>query len=244
MTTILVTGGTGTLGRPTVEKLRAAGHDVRVLSRRGGEGRTRGELLTGEGIPEALAGVDTVVHLATHQRKDVALARTVLEHASGIRHLVLVSIVGVDQIPLPYYKGKVEIERLVAASGVPHTIQRITQFHDFVDMFLRVQRFSPVILAPSFRLQPIDVRDAADRLVELCEADAAGRAPDIGGPEQRAVRELAIAWKEARGSRRPVVPLRLPGRTFAAYGAGHQLVPGPAFGTTVFEEFLARKYGG
>lgn len=243
MAIIVVTGGTGTLGRPTVEKLRAAGHDVRVLSRRRGEGLATGDLLTGEGIAEALAGVDTVVHLATHQTKDVAIARTLIEHASGIRHLVLVSIVGVNDIPLGYYKGKVEIERLVAASGIPHTIQRITQFHDFVDMFLRLQRFSPVILAPSFSLQPIDVRDAAARLVELCEADAAGRAPDIGGPQQRTVRDLAGAWKAAKGSRRPLVPLRLPGRIFAAYAAGHQLVPGDPYGTIVFEDFLAELYG-
>lgn len=243
MTEILVTGGTGTLGRPTVEKLKAAGHQVRVLSRRSGAGLSTGDLLTGDGIREALAGVDTVVHLATHQSKDVAIASTLLQHAKGIRHLVLVSIVGIDDIPLGYYKGKVEIERLVAQSGVPHTIQRITQFHNFVDMFLRLQRFSPAILAPSFSLQPIDVRDAARHLVELCEADAAGRAADIGGPEQRTVRDLAGAWKAAKGSRRPLAPLRLPGKTFAAYGEGHQLVPGPAYGTIVLEEFLAGRYG-
>lgn len=243
MTTILVTGGTGTLGRPTVEQLRAAGHNVRVLSRRSGPGLTTGDLRTGDGIREALAGVDTVVHLATHQTRDVELASTLLKHGSGIRHLVLVSIVGIDDIPLPYYKGKVEIERLVKASGIPHTIQRITQFHDFVDMYFRLQRFSPVIAVPPLSVQSIDVREAAGRLVELCEADAAGRAPDIGGPEQRTVRDLARSWKRAKRSRRALMPLRLPGKIFAAYAAGHQLVPGTPFGTIVFEDFLARKYG-
>src|SRR5215218_10286539 len=133
--TTLVTGATGTLGAPTVAGLRAAGHDVRALSRRSGPGLVTGDLLTGEGIAPALADATVVVHLATsRRRKDVAIARTLLDAAAQARpeHLVLMSIVGIEHIPLGYYRDKVEVERLVTESGVPHTILRATQFHDLV----------------------------------------------------------------------------------------------------------------
>src|SRR3712207_5449022 len=101
----VVTGATGALGVPTVERLRAAGHDVRGLSRRSGPGLVTGDLLTGAGIDAAMDGADTVVHLATGlRRKDAVIARTLLDAArlAGVGHLVLISIVGVDRIPLGY----------------------------------------------------------------------------------------------------------------------------------------------
>jgi uncharacterized protein YbjT (DUF2867 family) len=242
MATILVTGGTGTLGRPAAARLRAAGHDVRVLSRKSRPGLVTGDLLTGKGIRQAATGADTVLHLATG-RKDVALSSTLIDAARevGIAHLVLISIVGIDQIPLGYYRGKLEIERLVTNSKLPHTILRATQFHNLLEMLFRAQRFSPVVFGPSFTLQPIAVEDIADRLVELVAAGPAGRVPDVGGPQQRTVPELAEAWKLARRSRRPIAPVKIPGKTFAAYAAGHALVSGPAYGSRTFEDFLAER---
>jgi uncharacterized protein YbjT (DUF2867 family) len=242
MGTILVTGGTGTLGRPSVVRLRAAGHDVRVLSRKRGPGLVTADLRTGEGIQQAMTGADAVLHLATG-RKDVALARTLIDTAreAGIAHLVLISIVGIDQIPLGYYRGKLEIERLVTESTLPHTILRATQFYNLLEMLFRAQRFSPLVFAPSITLQPIAVEEVADRLVELIAADPAGRVPDVGGPQERTVPELARAWKLARRSRRPVVPVKLAGKTFAAFAAGHALASGPAYGTRTFEDFLAER---
>ncbi|TYP86594.1 uncharacterized protein YbjT (DUF2867 family) [Blastococcus xanthinilyticus] len=244
MAMILVTGATGTLGVPTVDRLAAAGHDVRALSRRSGPGLVTGDLLTGEGIDAAVNGVDTVVHLATGlRRKDVVIARTLLDASrrAGVEHLLLISIVGIDHIPLGYYRDKVEIERLVADSGVPHTILRATQFHTLVDQLFTVQRRLPVLLAPSFRVQPIAPSEVADRLVELASSAPAGRVPDIGGPAVRPLPELAQVWATARGIRRRVVPARLPGRVFAGYRAGHDLVPGPPYGRVTFEEYLAAR---
>jgi uncharacterized protein YbjT (DUF2867 family) len=249
MTTILVTGGTGCLGRPTVARLRAAGHDVRSLSRRTGPvtdghvtgGHVTGDLLTGVGIQDAVAGVATVLHLATgRDRKDVQAARTLLDaaEAAGVEHLVLISIVGIEEIPLAYYRDKVVIERLVTDSAVPHTILRSTQFHNLVDEILSAQRFSPILLAPKQTLQPIAVEDVADRLVELAGSDPAGRVADIGGPQRRTFPELAKVWAAAKGTRRPVWPVKLPGKVFAAYAAGHNLVPGPPYGRLTFEDYL------
>lgn len=239
MVAVLVTGGTGTLGRPTVARLQEAGHDVRVLSRRNAPGLATGDLATGQGLPAALEGRTTVLHLATSSRDDEATASLVrAATAAGIEHLVLISIVGVDRIPLPYYRRKLESERIVAASGVPYTVLRATQFHDLVARLFAAQRWSPVLVAPAFRLQPVDVREVATRLAELCAGPPANRVPDIGGPETLPAPALGRLWAVGVGSRRPVLPLRLPGRTFAAYRAGHNLVPGPPFGRRTFAEYL------
>ena len=242
--TILVTGATGTLGTATVARLRAAGHDVRALSRRTGPGLVTGDLLSGDGLAAALDGVGTVVHLATG-RDDVRATGNLLEAArvAGVEHLVLISIVGIDGIPLGYYRQKLEVERLVTGSGVAHTVLRATQFHTFVERLFTAQRWLPAVLAPAFALQPIAVEEVADRLVELAGASPAGRVPDIGGPVRASGPELAAAWARARGVRRPILPLRLPGATFAGYRAGHQLVDGPAYGAVTFEEHLAARVG-
>ncbi len=242
MRTILVTGGTGTLGRPTVARLRGAGHDVRVLSRRRGPGLLTGDLCTGVGLREAVNGVDTVVHLATSLgRRDVTQAMHLVEavRPSGVEHLVIISIVGVDRIPMPYYRAKLESERLIAESSIPYSVLRSTQFHQLLNQIFSVQRFLPVTVAPSVTLQPIDVEDVAGRLTDIVKAPSAGRLPDIGGPEQQPVPELARQWKAARGSGRPVVPVRLPGKAFRAYAAGDALVDGASYGRRTFDQYLS-----
>ena len=245
MSSILVTGGTGRLGTPTVTRLRSAGHDVRVLSRRAGPGHVIGDLQTGAGITQAVAGVATVVHLATRNgRGDVAPTRLLLEacRAAGVGHVVFMSIVGVDRIPLGYYREKLTIEDLLGSSGMPHTILRATQFHELVAGLFSAQRYLPVIFAPRISFQPISVQDVAARVAELAGADAAGRVPDIGGPETLQARELARQWEVAASVRRRIVSFSLPGKTFAGYAAGHNLVPGQAYGSGTFGDFLAERY--
>jgi uncharacterized protein YbjT (DUF2867 family) len=244
MTPLLVTGATGTLGVPTVSQLRAAGADVRSLSRRSGPGLVTGDLVTATGLEAALDGVGTVLHLATG-RKDVLAARNLAAaaRAGGVRHLMFISIVGVDSIPFPYYRAKLAVEREIESSGVPYTVLRATQFHAFVVSLLAAQRRLPALLAPAFSVQPIAVEEVAARLVELATDAPAGRVPDIGGPAVRPLPELARVWAGAAGVRRPVLPLRLPGRTFRAWTAGHGVVPGPAYGRIPFEEYLASRYG-
>jgi uncharacterized protein YbjT (DUF2867 family) len=245
MPTILVTGGTGTLGRPTVAHLHAAGHQIRVLSRKPGRDLVTGDLNTGEGLTEAVKGADVVVHLATSRgRGDINQTKNLLHALEGTdTHIVVVSIVGVDRIPLGYYRDKVEVEGLVARSGLPFTILRATQFHQLADEIFAAQRFLPVLLAPAITLQPIAVEDVAARLAELVTGEPAGRVPDIGGPERLSVPDLARAWKQANHSRRPVVPLKLPGKIFRGYASGEAIVPGTPYGRRTFAEFLVDRYG-
>ncbi|MGY4766638.1 SDR family oxidoreductase [Kribbella sp. CWNU-51] len=250
MTSILVTGGTGTLGRPTVAHLLATGHNVRVFSRRAGPDRASGDqptgpdwmtgdLATGAGLTAAVDGADVIVHLATSLgRRDIQHARNLLAAIPGTTHLVVMSIVGIDQIPVSYYRQKLTVEHLVAESGVPYSIQRATQFHNLIDRIFTAERFLPALLAPAVTLQPIAVEDVAVRLGELViKPPIDGYAPDIGGPERRPVPELARAWSH----RRRVLPLRLPGKIFRAYASGSALVDGTPYGHITFEDYLGAK---
>jgi uncharacterized protein YbjT (DUF2867 family) len=148
------------------------------------------------------------------------------------------SIAGIDRIPLAYYQHKLEAERLVE-SRASYTILRATQFHTLLDRVFSLKL--PAIFAPAAALQPIAVSDVATRLTELVDEPVIGRASDIGGPETRPVPVLARAWKAARGSRRPVVPVRVPGKVFRAFVDGHATVDGPPYGMTTFEDYLGGK---
>ncbi|MFD9128892.1 SDR family oxidoreductase [Kitasatospora sp. NPDC059571] len=256
MTTILVTGGTGTLGRLVTERLRSDGHDVRVLSRSARPYAV--DLRTGNGLAEAVNGVDTVVHCASSTRGgDEEAARRMIGTArrAGVRHLVYISIVGVDRVPLGYYRTKLAVEKLVEESGLGWTVLRTTQFHDLVLQFLQTSAKLPVLLLPAgVADQPIDAAEVADRLAELATAAPSGtglptaggwgRVPDMGGPEVRTLQDLARAYLGASGRRSPVLGVRLPGRTYRAFRAGGHLTPERAVGQGTFEQFLAARLPG
>ncbi|MGQ4384512.1 SDR family oxidoreductase [Streptomyces sp. SAS_270] len=244
MTTILVTGGTGTLGRLVAERLRAEGHEVRVLSRHSQPYAV--DLREGGGaLDTAVEGVDTVVHCATTQRGgDEEAAAHLIEAArtAGVSHLVYISIVGVDVVPLGYYRTKLAVERVVQESGLGWTILRTTQFHDLPVMLFRSLAKLPVMLLPAgIGDQPIEVAEVAVRLAELAVGAPAGRVEDMGGPEVRTLRELAHAYLRATGRRRPIVSVPLPGKAVRGFRAGGHLAPERAVGKGTFEEYLAAR---
>ncbi|MFI0977183.1 SDR family oxidoreductase [Streptomyces sp. NPDC021093] len=247
---ILVTGGTGRLGSVLVDRLLAAGHTVRVLSRGprpAGPAQppehTVGDLLTAQGLDRALDGISTVVHCATgNNRTDVDATRHLVAAASraGRPHLIYPSIVGVDRVPLPYYGAKLACERLLADSGLPWTVLRATQFHELIVWMCSAQRLLPAVLMPAgVSFQPIGTDDVADRLVSLAGTEPQGRADDMGGPEVRTATDLARAWAKAYGRRRPVLAVPVPGAVLRAYRRGDHLTPGHAVGRTTFAQYLA-----
>ncbi|GAA2760759.1 SDR family oxidoreductase [Actinopolymorpha rutila] len=247
---ILVTGGTGLLGRLVVRRLLDAGTEVRVTSRRARPADDRSpyawataDLRSGTGVAEAVAGVDAIVHCATAfgRQQEVQLVRTLVEAAGrgGSPHLLYTSIVGVDRVPLPYYKGKLAAEQMVQASGLPHTVLRATQFHDLLRAVFASAARVPVMPVPDFRFQPVDAGEVADRLATLAIGEPVGRAPDVAGPEVRHASEFAGAYLRASGRRRRILPMRLPGKTFGAYRAGAHLAPDHAVGKVTFEDYLA-----
>jgi uncharacterized protein YbjT (DUF2867 family) len=240
--TILVTGGTGILGRPTVALLTAAGHNVRILSRTPGAHRVTGDLTTGAGLAEALTGVDTVLHLATSaSKKDVAQTQRLVTAAAaaGVTHLIYISIVGVDVVPYVYYRAKFACEQLIESSGIPFTILRATQFHSFVAMIPRAQRRLPVIFSLNLPDQPIAVEEVAERLVELVAAGPSGHVADIAGPEQLTLRSAIASWQEAAGTHKPVWTIPLGGGMARAMRAGAHMTGLPGYGKGTFAEYAA-----
>ena len=246
---LLVTGATGTLGKRVVPAALGAGHQVRALSRRersngsGTDWRT-GDLLAGTGVDAAVDGVDVIVHCATQPTggKDIKSIENLIAAArrAGVGHIVHVSIIGIDRIPLPYYKTKLGVEHALAASDIGHTVLRAAQFHELIETIFAIQRFSPVLWTlRGVRFQPIDTRDVAARLAELAHAEPAGRVADIGGPAVHTHADLARMFLAARGSRRGVVQAPVPGRIVAGYRAGANLAPDNAVGTIGFEDYLA-----
>jgi uncharacterized protein YbjT (DUF2867 family) len=247
---VLITGATGTLGHRVVGGATEAGHRVRALSRRSHGGYTgvhwhQGDLLSGEGIASAVDGIDTVIHCATQgtRSKDVVSATNLISAArrAGVGNIIYVSIVGIDRIPLPYYKSKLRVERALEASGLGHTIIRFTQFHDLIERMFSVQRFSPALVAiKGVRFQPIDTSDVAGSLVSLIDKGPAGRVEDIGGPAVYDHDELGRMYISSLNSRRRVLSLPMPGGVVAGLRSGANLVPGNPIGTIGFAEYLAR----
>jgi uncharacterized protein YbjT (DUF2867 family) len=237
--TILLTGGSGRLGRHVAETLRSRSVDHRILSRRVGDGHVVADLATGEGLAAALDGVGTVVHLATSRSKDIGHTRRLLDAMTAHQHLVFISIVGVDRIPYGYYRDKVASEQAIEASGIPFTIIRVTQFHGFVNEVLEAQRRLPVTIVLPVSAQTIHMPEVAERLADLATAAPAGRVADLGGPEQLTLREYARQWQAARGLKRPIWALRIPGKTVAAFAAGHHMPGLPGAGRVTYREYLA-----
>jgi uncharacterized protein YbjT (DUF2867 family) len=251
---ILVTGGTGTLGRLVVRLLLADGHPVRVLSRRPrpedhgpadlaqAEWAT-GDLRKGRGLGAAVDGATAIVHCATG-RGDVRAAANLIEEARLERpHLVYISIVGIDRVPLGYYKSKLEAERRIETSGLPWTILRATQFHQLIARGCDALGALPVLPMPARTpIQPIDAAEVAERLAGLATGPAVGRVPDMGGPEVRPVADLARSYLQARGRRRPVLPVLLPGAAFAGLRRGSLLTPDHAVGRVTFGQFLTGRF--
>ncbi|MFD1939360.1 MULTISPECIES: SDR family oxidoreductase [Nonomuraea] len=234
MTRILVTGASGRLGRATVRRLAEAGHEVRATSRRAGQ--TGGgvaewvvaDLVTGAGVEEAVEGAAAVLHLASAPYKgrytekvEVDGTRRLIAAAAeaGVGHLVYVSIVGADKVPWGYYRSKVRAERIVGAGVVPYSIVRATQFHEFADeIFTRL----PVLpVDAGIRAQPVDVRDLAGHLAERIALGPSSGIGEFGGPEVLTMAELVGRWRAARGARRPVLRMRVPGELGRAFRAGH-----------------------
>jgi len=230
---VLVTGGTGTLGRVVVARLHELGAEVKVFSR-----STGGDLVSGRGLAAAMSDVDTVIHCATTLgAKDLAATGNLIATTTANVHLVYISIVGVDRIPLGYYRTKLATEQLIRDSGRSFTILRTTQFHDLLVKLFKVQK-GPFLLVPKdFRFQPIDTGTVSARLVELARGEPRGRVADMGGPRVHTAPELAEMYLRAKGSRRPVTSIPLPGRTARAFREGHNLTANSCEGLT-FKDYL------
>lgn len=261
-TTVLLTGGTGTLGQRVLPRLIDTGAQVRVLSRsrrepgdaEPGSGVTYliGDLAADVGVAEAVADVDVIVHCAGTAKGDREQTRNLVRAArnAGSPHLVYISVIGADRVPQTgridramygYFGSKRDAERLITDSGLPWTILRASQFHDLVLTTVSQLAKLPVVPVPSgFRFQPVDADEVAARLVELAMGPPAGLVADFAGPRVYKLDTLVRDYLRAHRRRRPLLPMRMPGAASRAFRDGVNLAPSHAVGRRTWEEFVGQ----
>lgn len=242
---IAVAGGTGVVGSLTVQAAREAGHDAVPLSRSHGV-----DLVTGRGLHAAMRDADAVIDASSITTLDGAKAVDFFTAATGnllaaaqeagVGHVVVLSIVGIDEVPYDYYAGKLAQERTLAASAAPSTILRATQFHEFAGQMFERAKIGPLHTAPTARVQPVAAREVAERLVELATGAPQGRARDLAGPREEQLADMVRAFARATGRRGWIPSLNVPTRQMRGMRAGGVL-PGPdaQLGRQTFDEWLA-----
>jgi uncharacterized protein YbjT (DUF2867 family) len=242
---IAVAGGTGVAGRWTVEALGAGGHEVIVIARAAGA-----DLVTGAGLDAALAGVDAVID-ATNTKSSgkrgsseffEATARTLMRTAAvaGVRHIVVLSIIGIDRVPYGYYQGKLRQEMVLRESPVPVSILRAAQFHEFAGQYLATLP-GPVVPVPRWRAQPVAAREVGLALATLATGDPVAMS-ELAGPREEIMADMIREVVRARGDRRLVVSVRLPGATGKAMAAGGGLPSEPGLrGTQTFADWMTQQ---
>lgn len=268
---LLVTGATGTLGREVVAALEArGGMVVRTVSRQsqpvdlpaGREWQTAD--LTSDRLGPVVEGCDALIHLASVKGggdADIIATRRLLEAAAevGVQHAVVISIIGCDRIPLPYYASKVAIEAEVRASSVPWSVVRVAQFHSFVERIVSAASALPVPspIVTDLRFQSVDEREAADVLVDVALGPPLGMAPEVAGPVVQTLGEIAAIWLDVTHTTARLLPITLDEMAasradaptpepwaiavLAGYRAGENTPQGErVLGTVGFAEWLGR----
>jgi uncharacterized protein YbjT (DUF2867 family) len=260
MLTVLVTGGTGALGRSVVRKLIAEGKHPRVLTRNAnasipaGAQLALGDLALQTGLDRATLGTDCIIHCASNPNdptEDIEATWSLLESAAqnGVRRFVYISIVGVDRPSVPYYETKYNAERVIQNFDLPSVILRATQFHSFVAGFIQrltTDSSKEVLVPAEVRLQTIETDEVADRLLGLANTEFTGRANDIGGPEILSLEDMVKDYLAAR--KRPAIlrtveAKNVAGLPWVAWTGKTHLCPDHRYGKTTWKEYLRREYG-
>lgn len=208
---IVVVGASGLIGTKVVGKLSAAGHTVVPASRRTGV-----DVLTGEGLAQAMSGADVVIDVTDSPSYSAEALATFFttstanqmaaEKTAGIRHHVALSVVGADRMPdSAYESAKVAQECSIAGAGVPYTVLRATQFFEFGETIADTLTSGDEIRVPAALIQPIAAEDVAAQLAHIAVSAPVNGVVEIGGPEYMQLRAFIEAVLDRRIDRRAVV---------------------------------------
>lgn len=248
MPEVAVVGGTGTLGTEIVAALEGRGAEVRRLSRSSPEHPI--DLTNGAGLREALDGCGVVVDASNGPPS--AKARAVLvdggrrlseaARAAGATHLVCASIVGIENVPMAYYRVKVEQEGVVKGGAIPWTIVRATQFHELLDGLLAGAARWRVAPAAGARFQPVAAAEAGSYIAEVALGAPSGRTHSIAGPDVHTLRELGSIRGRVTGRKTLPLPVPLPGKLGRSLRGGALTCAAPdARGQVTYEAWLRRE---
>jgi uncharacterized protein YbjT (DUF2867 family) len=243
---IAVTGATGRLGSHLVEILEQRGHEVVPIARSKGV-----DVISGEGLEEALAGAETIIDTATTPTPEgareffIASARNLQRAgaAAGARRIVLVSIIGIDKFEAGYNAAKAAQEQALLEGPLPVRIVRAAQFHEFFDPFIGWMTQDGVAYLPEMRTQPVAARVVAETLADAAEEPEIenGRITEVAGPREERLADVAAALFASRGDSFEIREGRQPGDPdAAAYAEGAALPnPGAKLAGPSFEDWLA-----
>jgi len=242
---IAVIGGTGLIGSQVVKILNAGGHEAVPHSPSSGV-----DILSGQGVPEALKGADVVVNLTnspTFDDASLSFFQTTMDNllaaakAAGVGHAVILSIVGADQVPdLAYYRAKVLQEDILRAGPVPYSIVRATQFFEFIPAVLSLTADERTVRLPATLLQPIASVDVARAVADVSVGRPLTGTRYVAGPEVFPLDELGKITLAARDDHRTVITDNNAGMFAAASGEALIAKNGAVIAETTYREWLAR----
>lgn len=249
---ILITGSTGKLGSALIRQMKDSGYDIKLTSRRKPDNAEEfkwvySDLLSGEGLEEAIKDVEVIIHTATSPMKntkdiEVLAFEKFLKKLDHMKHFIYPSIVGIENIPFSYYKHKYEAEELLKMSNIPHTIVRATQFHSFVENLLLSKTFFKRYLIPGeIKFQSVDVDEFAHYLIHLIDKMPEKKTIEFGGPEILTLKRMAEQKIKINNESNKVISFPLPGKLYAALVEGKNTNPKIARGEITFEQYLKNK---
>ncbi|HEY5328100.1 MAG TPA: NAD(P)H-binding protein [Mucilaginibacter sp.] len=256
MKTILVTGGTGNLGKEVVHQLINKSYQVSILSSQQNLEFDKaveifkGDLGENTGLVEAMADADIIVHCASSpkdpQKIDIEGTGNLLAaiDKNKTRHFIYISIVGVDKSDYPYYQAKYKVEKMIAESGLPYSILRTTQFHSFIYNMIKsfVSDDNSIQIPQGMRFQPIELKEVAVRIVQLVENGATGLLPHTGGPQVLSIEDMVLSYLNIFGLHQIFQPMPIGSPRYDLFRSGINLCPANAVGLTTWEEFLGRQF--
>ncbi|HTW01824.1 MAG TPA: SDR family oxidoreductase [Streptosporangiaceae bacterium] len=241
---IAVIGGTGLIGSQVVKILNASGHEAVPQSPASGL-----DLLSGQGLPDAVEGADVVVNLTnspTFDDASPAFFQQTMDNlltaagAAGVGHAVILSIVGAELVPgLVYYQAKVLQENILKSGPVPYSIVRATQFFEFMDSVISENADENTVRLPGTLIQPMASADVAQAVADVSAGSPLRDTRNIAGPDVFALDELGRITLAARGDHRTVVTDSSAGLLAAASGDALIAKDGAVIAKTTYQEWLA-----
>ena len=228
MKKVLITGATGLLGKSLLKKIDLENFEIIVCSRKKPNNLSTDYLWKSFNLEQPLAidlsGVDIIFHLASSTQNysyqtDVNGTSKLLEIAKKhqVKHFIYISIVGVDQLPVKYFKIKKKVEEVIQQAGISFTILRATQFFEFFEKEVIKYQKLPIAIVPGDILyQPIEVRLVSDKLIEIAKSKPQNKILELGGSEKILLKDALKIWLKKKSKKK--VMLNIPFISFREIG--------------------------